>query len=324
MKRPTFPLAVAAVLSALVLTPVLTACGNDDPGSADDPATTAASESSTAPGTSETTEVTESSSSDPATETSDTGSPETTSVPVYFVGDTPQGPRLYAEQRDVEADNPASEALALLTAGDVTDPDYRTLVPADSLEPDASFDGTGLDGFYALSLTDEKWTERPAGMSKADAKLAVQQLAWTLMSQAGEGDVESATGGVDFYLDGEHVTFLGVDGTVSPAPSLDVRALVNVTSPLQGATVTGTFTASGEASSFEATVPWEIRDESGAVAEKGFATAEGWAEKLYPWQTDVDVSDLDPGTYTFVASTDDPSDGEGAGPTEDTKTIVVE
>ena len=46
-------------------------------------------------------------------------------------------------------------------------------------------------------------------------------------------------------------------------------------------------------------------------------------DKLYPWETEVDVSDLAPGTYTFVAMTDDPSGGEGGGPTEDTKTIIV-
>jgi hypothetical protein len=46
-------------------------------------------------------------------------------------------------------------------------------------------------------------------------------------------------------------------------------------------------------------------------------------DKLYPWQATVDVSSLSPGTYTFVASTDDPSDGEGSGPTRDTKTITV-
>ena len=46
-------------------------------------------------------------------------------------------------------------------------------------------------------------------------------------------------------------------------------------------------------------------------------------DKLYPWTAEVDVSGSQPGTYTFVALTDDPSDGEGAGPTEDTKTIVV-
>ena len=61
------------------------------------------------------------------------------------------------------------------------------------------------------------------------------------------------------------------------------------------------------------------------MVKEGFATAEGWMDKLYPWETEVDVSDLEPGEYTFVAMTDDPSGGtEGGGPTEDSKTIIVE
>ncbi len=100
--------------------------------------------------------------------------------------------------------------------------------------------------------------------------------------------------------------------------------LVSVTTPEEGATVSGTFTATGVASSFEATVPWEIR-QGDEVVKTGFSTAEGWMEKLYPWTTEVDVSDLPPGDYTFVALTDDPSGGaEGHGPSEDTKSITVE
>jgi hypothetical protein len=36
------------------------------------------------------------------------------------------------------------------------------------------------------------------------------------------------------------------------------------------------------------------------------------------------VSGLAPGTYSFVAMTDDPSGGEGGGPTEDSKTFTVQ
>jgi hypothetical protein len=78
------------------------------------------------------------------------------------------------------------------------------------------------------------------------------------------------------------------------------------------------------ASSFEATVPWEITlgDE---VLLEGFATAEGWMDKLYPWETSIDVSSLEPGTYRFTARTDDPSGGaEGAGPDEDSKEFILE
>ena len=69
---------------------------------------------------------------------------------------------------------------------------------------------------------------------------------------------------------------------------------------------------------------WEVRDSGGGAVLEGFTTAEGWMDKLYPWTAEVDVSGLAPGTYTFVALTDDPSDGEGRGPTEDTKTITVQ
>ena len=47
-------------------------------------------------------------------------------------------------------------------------------------------------------------------------------------------------------------------------------------------------------------------------------------DALYPWETEVDVSDLPPGTYTFIAMTDDPSGGEGNPPMFDTKEITVD
>ena len=125
---------------------------------------------------------------------------------------------------------------------------------------------------------------------------------------------------VRFPLD----TVLGVDTSepVANASPIEVLALVNISDPAEGATVGGSFTVSGVASSFEANVPWEIR-QGDQVVKSGFATAEGWMDKLYPWQADVDVSDLAPGDYTFVAKTDDPSDGEGGGPHVDTRTITI-
>ena len=127
-------------------------------------------------------------------------------------------------------------------------------------------------------------------------------------------------------LGSDPVPLFGVDtsGGLQAAPPNDVLAFVNVTEPAQDSLVSGTFTASGVANSFEATVPWEIRDTDGKQVLKGFATAEGWMDKLYPWESPVDVSSLAPGTYTFAAMTDDPSGGEGKGPTEDTKTITVQ
>ena len=158
-------------------------------------------------------------------------------------------------------------------------------------------------------------------MSESDALVAVQQLVYTAQGVRQSRDPITFTDS-----SGAATQILGIaseDGFTAADP-IRTLALVNVTAPEQGATVSGSFTASGVSSSFEATTPWEVRDSSGKAVLKGSATAEGWMDKLYPWTTTVDVSALKPGRYTFVARTDDPSNGEGGGPTEDTKRITIE
>ncbi|HYF72765.1 MAG TPA: hypothetical protein VD864_08075, partial [Nocardioides sp.] len=108
---------LAALLSATAVgLAALAGCGSDDPV-AEDP--TPASGSTSDGGASDSPEPSET--SEPAD--------DTVAVPVYFVGDTPQGVRLYREFRQVSSADPAAEALALLTSGDALDPDYRTLFP---------------------------------------------------------------------------------------------------------------------------------------------------------------------------------------------------
>ncbi len=235
-------------------------------------------------------------------------------VPIYFVGDGPRGPVLYREFRSVESDNPMSEALALLAAGDTLDRDYRSPFPAG-----ASFGEVTYDESIVVELADDVVTERPPGMTQAQAKLGLQAIVYTL-----QGVLQQRLP-VTVVLDGQQTSVLGIDTSagIKAAPQLDVLTLVNVTAPEEGATVSSTFTATGVANSFEATVPWEIR-QGDRVVQTGFTTAEGWMDKLYPWEAEVDISDLTPGEYTFVAMTDDPSDGEGFGPSEDSKTITVE
>ncbi len=298
-------------VAATAATVVLAGCGSDDPkDTASDPA---ASDTSSAKPTDGTSEPTSPASSDGG------GEPGTMAVPIYFVGDGPRGPVLFREFRRVETDNPLEEAAALLTAGDALDPDYRTLFPGGSFD-DISFDGTGAQGVISAAVPDDGWKTAAPGMSQAEAELAVQSLVYTLQGVVG------ARARVQVTLGGEPTLLFGIDTAdgVKDAPQLDVLNLVSVTTPEEGATVSGTFTASGIASSFEATVPWEIR-QGDDVVKTGFSTAEGWIDKLHPWETEVDVSDLAPGEYTFVALTDDPSGGaEGHGPSEDTKTITVE
>lgn len=304
-RTPTFALAVAAGAAALVLA----GCGDDPASTASDPA---ASDTSSP-------EPTDPAPTSPApSESGDGGTPgDTVTVPVYFVGDGPRGSVLYREFRQVESDNPMAEAAALLAAGDTLDADYRSPFPAGASFGQITHDAQ--DGF-SVALADGGLSERPQGMSKADARIAVQALLHTLQGTAQSRDALTA------YLDGEPAPLLGIDtgDGVQAAPPLDVLSLVNVTTPEEGTTVSGSFTASGVGSSFEATIPWEIRQGDEVVAS-GFATAEGWMDDVYPWETEVDVSGLAPGDYTFAAMTDDPSGGtEGFGPSEDTKTITVE
>jgi hypothetical protein len=296
-------LAALASLSALALAG-LTACGDEtEPASGDTTQTRAADPGD--PGDDGSAESPE----EPASQEGGT-----TTVPVYFVGGTPQGTRLFREFRKVEGDDPAVKALALMTAGDALDPDYGTLYPSGSF---ASVE-IGADKI-TVGLPDESWTTAPDGMSDDEARLATQQMVYTLQG------IAQKRLPVSIELDGKPADLFGLAGEVSNDPETDVRALVNVTTPEEGATVSGTFTASGASSSFEANTPWEIRkgDADGEVVKDGFATAEGWMDKLYPWETEVDVSDLPAGDYTFVAMTDDPSEGEGGGPTVDTKSITI-
>jgi hypothetical protein len=300
---PTRLATLAALLAAAVL--ALAGCGDDEP-EADDPNQPAPT-SSSAPA--------EPSPSSAPPSASDSSSPEQVAVPVYFTGKTPIGTRLFREFRNVEADNPLEEAAALLTAGDALDPDYGTAFPPGQFAS-VTFDGSAV----VVAVSDDSWNTPGQDMSKREARLAVQQLVYTVQGvQQGRVPVRVVDAG------GDAVPLFGIDtaGGLKAAPQNDVLAFVNVTEPSEGKAVSGTFTASGVANSFEATVPWEVRDQSGAKVLEGFATAKGWGDRLYPWESPVDVSGLAPGTYTFVALTDDPSAGEGAGPTEDTKTIAV-
>jgi hypothetical protein len=302
------PRHLALATAALLLAAGLTACGDDEP-TAQDPGgdrTTAAADETDEP--------------DPEPTDDGSGSgeaPGTVTVPVYFAGETPQGYRLFREFRKVEADNPMEEAVALMVAGDALDPDYTTLWPDVS-----SFDSVAFSegaGAIVAQVPDDMWSEAPGDMTPEQASLAVQQLVYTVQGIQQERLPVLVQQGAD------PATLFGIDthSGLEAAPQLEVLAFMNVTTPEEGQSVGDTFTAKGVGSSFEATVLWEVRDESGAKVLDGFTTADGWMDKLYPWEAQVEVSSLDPGTYQFVAITDDPSDGEGAGPTEDSKTIVV-
>lgn len=234
---------------------------------------------------------------------------------LYFVGETPEGPRLYREWRLVSG-GPIADLRAITEAEGPIDPDYSTLWPA------GIFEAVEVrDGVIAVELGE--WTGPTYDIDPALVHAYLQAVVYT---------AQAATATqlpVQFTADGEPARepfgVLRGRKPIQRDPQNDVLALVSVSDPAEGTRVSGSFMARGRANSNEANVPWEIRDGDDRVVAEGFATADGWMDRLYEWETKVDVSRLEPGRYTFVAMTEDPSGGaEGNGPTYDTRTIVVE
>ena len=245
------------------------------------------------------------------------GSTTQFTLPSYFVRDTPQGLRITREFSTIVGDvDPERDAVRIAVLGRALDPDYRSLWPEGSEVGAVSVSGSTITVDLLGDVHD-----RPEGMSQEEAELALQQVVYSAQAIVGQGRLP-----VQLTLNGASTDqVLGVPASepLSNAPENDTLAQVSVSSLSEGETVNDRFVVSGVANSFEATVPWEVRQGDKVVAN-GFATADGWMDKLYPWTTQVSVSKLAPGTYTFVAMTDDPSGGaEGAVSTEDTKTIVV-
>ena len=240
-------------------------------------------------------------------------------VPVYFVSETPQGLRLFREFQPGVSGDPLLASAVATVEGHPLDGDYRTLWPAGSTVSEVTFDGAQV---LTVAIAGAP-RDLPAGMTQEEAQLALQQVVYSVQAAHGQGRV-----GVQLLLDGGRSDMIlgqSVSEPLANAPELTVRSLMNITFPGEGDTVSGSFTAYGVNNGYEASVGWRILDGQVVVAE-GFGMAEGWGEnKLFPWELEVDVSMLDPGAYTFVASNDDPSGGtEGAGPHVDSRTFVVE
>jgi hypothetical protein len=241
----------------------------------------------------------------------DTPTPSGHVVAVYYSGKTPQGDRLFREFHQRTGAATLDEALGELSSPPL-DPDYRTRWTAGQL-----LGATIQDDVIRVEI-DPALTQGIDGVPLND--LALQQVIYTLQAAAGRRLP------VQFVHDGNPVA--EVDGLPTSEPlvegdQLDVLALVNISDPSEGRVVEGSFSANGVASSFEGTVPWRLLDANGAVVLE--SSAQGTMEDhLTPWKTGpIDVTDLAPGIYVFEASTDDPSGGEGGGPTTDTRTITI-
>ena len=156
-------------------------------------------------------------------------------------------------------------------------------------------------------------------MTRRDARLAVQQLVYTLqgVQQERVPVMIEREGGLDLFG-------LPTDAPFRAASALRTLNLVNITTPAEGDTATGdTLTVTGVANSFEASGPCRLVAGGEEVALAAYQT-EGWMEdRLFPFEVDLPLDGVT-GEVVVQCETDDPSGGaEGHGPAIDTKTIAV-
>ncbi|HET6166976.1 MAG TPA: Gmad2 immunoglobulin-like domain-containing protein [Marmoricola sp.] len=236
-------------------------------------------------------------------------------VPVYWVGDTAHGTKLFREfqQEQVCGGDECLLKASVVTAmsGHPDDADYDAPWPSGTGLGDLTYEG----GTLTIGLTGDVH-DRPSGMSAADAQLAIQQLIYSAQAGLGQGRVP-----VQLLLDGKHTdTILGVPASepLAAANADDVLSPVQIDSPAEGASVDGTFTVTGRASAFEANVQWELK-QGETVVRHGFATAQECCT-LSPYSFDVTAPS---GDYTLVVHDEDMS-GEGRPVNQDTKEITVQ
>jgi len=244
------------------------------------------------------------------------GDVEKRAVPVYYVGDTAHGKKLYREfQQHTICQGTIcmlKDSVVAAVNGQPRDPDYRTLWPAGATIGNVSYDGDTIVIDLAAGVHD-----RPAGLSAEGAGLAIQQVVYSAQAAVGEGRLP-----VQLLIDGKHTdTVLGVPASepLAAANPDDALAPVQVDAPEQGATVSSPVTVTGRAAAFEANVVWEVMVGGDAVVKQGYATAQECCT-LSPYTFTVD---LEPGTYTLVVHDEDMS-GEGRPVNQDTKEFTVQ
>lgn len=242
------------------------------------------------------------------TATTDPTTPEV-EVAVHFLVDTRTGLRLAREVHEVPGQDPVRGAVEAMLSGP-DDPDYST---------------TWDPATQVLSVTEDAGTvtvdlsaaARTANAGSEGAALMVQQLVHTATTQDPEASVSLLIEGEPA---GELWGAVVWDEPQTRADALDVRLLTQLDAPVEGETVSSPVTVTGEAAAFEANVPWQVLDPGGTEVTSGFTmTSEG--QTFAPFSFEVE---LDPGTYTVVATEDDPSDGEAGTPMSDSRTFTVE
>lgn len=237
---------------------------------------------------------------------SESTTPDTTPVghpsAVYYVGDGPHGAVLF---REFVTAPPGVSPLDAAVQGLMTDPvdgDYRTSWAAGSL-----VSARLHDGVIEVTVGSEATPGRPAALSPREANETVQQAVYTLQAAV------QSRAKVQFVRNGKPAArVFGVDTSrpLAQGRVLTTLSLMNISDPADGSVVSrGKLVVDGVNNSFEGNVVLRVERDGQVVRQKpgigGFGPG-----RLYPWRITLDTTNLPPGDYTLIASTDDPS-GQG-------------
>lgn len=217
-------------------------------------------------------------------------------IPVYVLGRTGAGPRLYREFRSGDRSDPIRAAVAGLAVVPA-DPDYHSAwlgVPAALRRAGATVTVTFAG---------------PPVLAGAGAEMAVQQVVYTVTA------ADPAVTTVRVVAPGLPA---GMTATaVHRAGEIDVLAPVWVLAPADGGATGAPMTVSGTAAVFEATVGIEVRRGSAVVA-RTTATASAGAPARGDWSATLSVP---PGDYVVAAF--EVSEKDGSLVAADTKRVTV-
>jgi hypothetical protein len=252
----------------------------------------------------------------PSGQPTPTGQPMPSGPPisVYYIGQTPAGPRLFREfepDADPASDRGSLAVRELLTRPVGNDPDYRSAWPPGWA---AAAPVGHADGVITVDLRPPPGAPGPSEPKLAT--LGIQQLVYSVQ------DALTSTDPVRILLNGQPADLLWgapIRAPIARAEPTATRALVQIDQPGQGAVFTSsTVRVRGDAAAFEATVLWQVLRGSTVVAH-GHATASE-AFSFSPYEFSVRLA---PGRYTVRVYESDESDGEGRPPFADTKDITV-
>jgi hypothetical protein len=234
---------------------------------------------------------------------------------VYYLGSGPTGEPVLFRELHHGSTSTTPGALAVEGLGTTPlDPDYSTAWhPGDLLDAKAN----PKAGVIFVTLGHRGLLHRPATMSAAEAKAAIQQVVYTVQAAL------HSRLPVDFYFHAKpaaHVLGIPTPQPVARGKVLSTLSLVSISSPNEDDKVSGRLTVTGVNNGFEGSVAVYLERAGKKYLMK--PTIGGWGgNRLYPWQVTLNLAKVEPGTYTLVAKNDDPSGR--AHPATDTRTIEV-